>query len=482
MKDFIVRTMYLCLALLAAVAPEAIRAEPVGTRFTYQGSLEADNVSAGGAYDFEFRLYDAAANGAQIGAPLLIDEVAVVGGIFTVDLDFGASPFITEARWLQIGLRPGASLDAYTPLSPRQRVAPTPYAINAQFVPAGSITAIEIDPAQVQRRVAQSCAVGSSIRAISITGAPACQVDDNGSAALAAHAADAAAHQPVVWSTPTASTAFTTRDSISINSTAAEATLYINDAGATGPALLLANATGAEGDIAVAEGDALQIGTWNLGTDAYTNWMQINGDVGIVNRLGVGTTAPDRALVVQADDPVVQIRDDNTDNSAAAARIELVERSGGAYDGGAFLQWDGALNRLYVGTINNGAASNLLVLDRGSQSIGIGTETLDNSYALSVNGSIRSKEIVVESGWSDYVFEPGYRLAPLEEVAAHIAAHGHLPDVPSAAAIASDGLPIGQSQAMLMRKIEELTLHLIAMQREIQTLHSQQGADDLVQP
>lgn len=470
------------LILLGSLGTQTAQAEPVGTRFTYQGALDNAGVPANAEYDFEFRLFDTSAAGTQIGAPVLVDDVPVVAGIFTLDLDFGASAFVTEARWLEIALRPGATLDPYTTLAPRQRVAPTPYAINAQFVPAGSITAIEIDPNQVQRRVSPACAVGSYIRSISATGATTCQTDNDGAAALATHAADAAAHQPVIWTAPTANTAFTSRDAISINSSAAEATLFINDAGATGPALLLANATASEGDIAVAEGDVLQIGTWNLGTDTYTNWMQLNGDVGIVNRLGVGTTSPNRTLVVQADDPIVQIRDDTTDNSAAAARLELVERSGGSYDGGGFLQWEGALNRLYIGTLNNGTASNLLVLDRGSQSVGIGTETLDNSYALSVNGSIRSKEIVVESGWSDYVFEPGYRLAPLEEVAAHIQAHGHLPDVPSAASIASDGLPIGQSQAMLMRKIEELTLHLIAMQREIQMLRRQNDADWPVQP
>ena len=285
-----------------------------------------------------------------------------------------------------------------------------------------------------------------------------------------------------MWTAPDATSAFTSRDFISLNSTATEASLYVNDAGATGPALLLANATASEGDIAVASGDALQIGSWNLGTDTYTNWMQLDGDVGIVNRLGVGTTSPNRTLVVQADDPVVQIRDDTSDNSAAAARLELVERSGGSYNGGAFLHWDGALNRLYVGTLDSGTPTNLLVLDRGSQSVGIGTETLDNSYALSVNGSIRSKEIVVESGWSDFVFEPGYRLAPLDEVAAHISAHGHLPDVPSAKTIAEGGLAIGQTQALLMRKIEELTLHLIDMDRELIALRAQAGGSRQQQP
>ncbi|MDZ4813223.1 MAG: hypothetical protein SGI99_11505, partial [Pseudomonadota bacterium] len=322
-------------------------------------------------------------------------------------------------------------------------------------------------------------AAGSAIRAVLVNGAITCETDNDGGpaalTALATHEANPSAHYPIVWTAPNTTSAFTSRDTISINSAVAEATLYVNDSGSTGPALLLANATGSEGDIAVADGDALQIGTWNLATDTYTNWMQfnLNGDAGFVSRLGIGTTVPNRTLVVQGDDPVVQVRDDTTGNSAAAARLELLETGGG----GAFMQWDGALNRLNVGTLENNIGSDLLVLDRGSQSVGIGTSTLDNSYTLSVNGSIRSKEIVVESGWSDYVFEPGYRLAPLVEVAQHIAAHGHLPDAPSATAVMANGLRIGESQAMLMRKIEELTLHLIAMDRELRDLRQRTLGD-----
>lgn len=468
------RRTLLIVALMVGAANAALAA-PLGTSFTYQGSLHDAGMPAQGSYDFEFRLFDSAAGGSQVGGTLTRDDVALLGGIFSADLDYGATPFVGDARWLEIAIRPGASGGAYTTLTPRQRVAPAPYALHAEFVPAGSITDVEIDPQTVQRRVSGFCVVGSTIRAISSTGTVTCQTDDTGAAQLAAHAADADAHYPIVWSVPDANSATTSRDFVSLNSSLQEATLYINDAGTTGPALLLANATASEGDIAVAAGDALQIGSWDLTTDVYTNYMQVSstGDVGIVERLGVGTLSPNHAMVVQADDPVFEIRDGSADNSANAARLELSERAGGSYNAGLFVRWDGALNRAYFGTTDAGIDSQVLVIDRGSQNVGIGTENLDNSaYKLAVNGTIRSKEIIVESGWADYVFEPDYRLASLAEVARHIEQYGHLPDVPSAATIAHSGVPLGEMQATLLRKIEELTLHLIAMDRELGELRA----------
>lgn len=461
------------LVLSALVAGPAVSA-PLGTAFTYQGSLESGGSAASGAYDFEFRLYDASAGGSQIGVTQTIDDLAISGGLFTVQLDFGAPAFAGQARWLQIGLRAGASSDPYSVLEPRQPITAAPFALHAQGVPAGSISAAEIDSASVQRRVSASCAAGSSIRVIGPTGTVTCESDDDGAAALAAHAASASAHGPVIWNAPNAGEAYTTRDRVGLNIVVPEATLHIVDTGATGPALLLQGATASEGDIAVVQGEVLQIGAYNPATSVYTDYLNVDGtgDVGIAQRLGVGTFDPDHALVVQANDPVVEIRDDTTDNSANAARLYLLERSGGNFNGGAFLRWDGALNRLNIGTLEEGAATNLLTLDRASQSVGIGTTTLDNSYALSVNGSIRAKEIVVESGWADFVFAADYRLAPLDEVAAFIDRNGHLPDVPSAAQVAAAGVPLGEMQTRLLQKIEELTLHMIALDRDVRRLQS----------
>jgi len=95
-----------------------------------------------------------------------------------------------------------------------------------------------------------------------------------------------------------------------------------------------------------------------------------------------------------------------------------------------------------------------------------------NSAAqLAVNGYIHCKGLrVLQSGWADYVFEPGYRLPTLVEVEAYIKEHGHLPGVASAEQIAREGNDVGESQKMLLQKVEELTLYLIDLKKEVEQL------------
>ena len=106
--------------------------EEMGTGFMYQGRLIDSNSVADGLYDFEFELYDAPSDGNQLGTGTIdINDLDVIDGYFTVVLDFGAV-FDGTARWLEIAIRPGASIGAYDTLSPRQETTPAPYAIYAQ--------------------------------------------------------------------------------------------------------------------------------------------------------------------------------------------------------------------------------------------------------------------------------------------------------------------------------------------------------------
>ncbi|MFZ1530428.1 MAG: hypothetical protein WAT19_16860 [Ferruginibacter sp.] len=108
----------------------------------------------------------------------------------------------------------------------------------------------------------------------------------------------------------------------------------------------------------------------------------------------------------------------------------------------------------------------MLIKQNGN--VGIGTT--NPTYKLSVNGNIRSKEVVVESGWADYVFNEEYKLKSLEEVEAFIRANKHLPNIPSAAEIEKNGLQLGDTQKKMMEKIEELTLYVIELKKEIEIL------------
>jgi hypothetical protein len=101
--------------------------------------------------------------------------------------------------------------------------------------------------------------------------------------------------------------------------------------------------------------------------------------------------------------------------------------------------------------------------------VGIGTENY-STYKLAVNGSVRSKEVVVETGWADYVFDKNYKLPSLYEVERFIRKNKHLINIPSAKEVEEKGLHLGNTQKRMMEKIEELTLYVIQLQKEIDTL------------
>ena len=109
----------------------ASRAATMGTAFTYQSRFDASGTPASGAYDFEFRLFDAATAGNQVGSIITKGDLTVNSGYFTTTLDFGAGIFTGDARWLQIAVRPGAETGSYTTLTPRHELTPSPYAINS---------------------------------------------------------------------------------------------------------------------------------------------------------------------------------------------------------------------------------------------------------------------------------------------------------------------------------------------------------------
>ncbi|HWW38511.1 MAG TPA: hypothetical protein VNZ46_04335, partial [Pedobacter sp.] len=101
----------------------------------------------------------------------------------------------------------------------------------------------------------------------------------------------------------------------------------------------------------------------------------------------------------------------------------------------------------------------------------VGIGTTDPTDKLSVNGKIRAKEIKVETqNGPDYVFKKGYQLSSLEETEKHIHENGHLPGIPSATEVKTNGIDLGEMNAKLLKKIEELTLYLIEQQKQIQEL------------
>ena len=96
--------------------------------------------------------------------------------------------------------------------------------------------------------------------------------------------------------------------------------------------------------------------------------------------------------------------------------------------------------------------------------VGIGTDNPQNK--LDVAGTIRATEVKVEAlPWSDFVFDKDYKLPTLQEVENHIIEHKHLPDIPSEKEVKENGVSLGEMEAKLLQKIEELTLYTIELNK-----------------
>ncbi len=220
-----------------------------------------------------------------------------------------------------------------------------------------------------------------------------------------------------------------------------------------------------------------------------THPMVIKGASGNV---GIGTVAPaSRLHIVAGSDQSVAIY-----TPAYASGIADFSVGGAGWQFGR--PGDGAFaHAIYTYNTSAGAKNNLALSSRSdivftagnsgppgapermriaeSGNVGIGTS--NPTQKLSVNGSIRAKEVIVETvGWPDYVFADDYNLKPLSEVEHHIKQHKRLPGIPSASEVAEKGVGVGEMQAKLLAKVEELTLHLIDLKKENESLKARVNA------
>ena len=218
----------------------------------------------------------------------------------------------------------------------------------------------------------------------------------------------------------------------------------------------------------------------------YTPGGNVLASGNTTTNIGIGKVAPTATLdMVQSTNPSLRIGN----NQGAWTQI------GVATCNGCFAQVAKANDVVFraqgggdlllgvpYGTPNGRAirfltASTVAMTIFDNERVGIGTEDIPAAYKLAVaDGIITEKvKVAVEStgNWSDYVFEDDYELPSLEEVDAFIQENNHLPGVPSADEVVESGLDLGQMDATLLKKIEELTLYVIELKKENDELSRQ---------
>jgi hypothetical protein len=237
-------------------------------------------------------------------------------------------------------------------------------------------------------------------------------------------------------------------------------------------------------------------GNVGVGTTTPLTKMDVNGPILTRNRVVFGNQAggdPATTPVWVLDNYGSDFRVFQQSNLTAVGAVHLTVNSSGNVGIGTTnptykldmigdLRMQGA--DFVMGPVaGRGAGGRALVLDNNNMlsinfandfaggtfinsNVGIGTIP-NPTYKLSINGTARSKEVIVETGWADYVFEEDYKLSSLSEVESFIKENKHLPDVPSAKDIQEKGAFVGELMTKMMQKIEELTLYSIEQDKKI---------------
>jgi hypothetical protein len=215
-----------------------------------------------------------------------------------------------------------------------------------------------------------------------------------------------------------------------------------------------------EGNLQITNSQGLFFPNENLKLDGSSVQADLNNTTATTLKLNpfggnvaVGTTVANEKLVVASNGIGI-----SQQNSGGTTKI-------GFYTSGSAAYLQTHTNNDLLFSTNNGSTQMILTT---AGNVGIGTT--NPTYKLAVNGNIRSKEVVVETGWADYVFAKDYKLPSLNEVEKYIKANNHLPEIPSAQEIQTNGLKVGELQTKMMQKIEELTLYIIEQNKKIEAL------------
>lgn len=202
------------------------------------------------------------------------------------------------------------------------------------------------------------------------------------------------------------------------------------------------------------------------------------GDVRIDANVGIGTVSSVfRKLMVNGD---VSFAGSNTDAFEILGGNQIPIRRGISIDNGFqgnvnFFVHSGLANSAF--NFKNGASGNTLFKIRVNGQVQVGSKTSVShpTAEFMVHGTIVSKELYVTkpADWPDYVFKSTYQLLPLSEVECFYKRESHLPGVPSEKELIQNDLSVGEMSAILLKKIEELTLYSVELNKELQDVKAE---------
>ena len=207
-----------------------------------------------------------------------------------------------------------------------------------------------------------------------------------------------------------------------------------------------------------------QIRTSEVSVDSTNNVTSINGNLGIgTDDPNIYFVRPSRVVEVKHDSPVIKLNSSNKFNA-----IVFCNTTAPANHTGEFT----ISHEFYVDSANTSVLAfysydpqehySLALTSNGRVGIGL----VNPSEKLHVNGKIRT----AQNTWPDFVFNKNYKLPTLMEVEEQIKRVGHLSGIPSEEEVVKDGYVLGDMDARLLQKIEELTLYMIDLNKQVQQL------------